>query len=167
MHTLYKNVEFEDARRILDYCHRHNIHNGGLFEVYSTPGADLHMIIVNSSPEDGPWESFRPLGAFYLNYLHPGSISIENEDPGHDGMPSTRRHVAAIKQVIKSSSGKDAPACISGSTTCPPSKPSTPSPKHPLPKVDTPSPLQNLSRACRRRGLRGIPVPLSQSKGDR
>lgn len=101
MHTLYKNVEFEDARRILDYCHRHNIHNGGLFEVYSTPGADLHMIIVNSSPEDGPWESFRPLGAFYLNYLHPGSISIENEDPGHDGMPSTRRHVAAIKQVIK------------------------------------------------------------------
>jgi len=100
MHDVYREAAFEDVCRILDYCHRHTIHNGGLFEVYSTPGTDIHMIIVNSCPEDGPLDQFRPLGAFYLNYLKPGSVSIENEDPAHDGMPSTRRHVAAIKQVI-------------------------------------------------------------------
>lgn len=100
MHDLYKNIPFEDACRILDYCRRNTIQSGGLFEVYSTPGQDIHMIIVNSSPEDGPMEMFRPLGAFYLNYLHAGSVTIENEDPNHDSMPSTKRHVAAIKQVI-------------------------------------------------------------------
>lgn len=100
MHTLYRDVNFEDSVRILDYCRRNNTGRGGLFEVYSTPGQDTHMIIVNSCPEDGPSARFRPLGAFYINYLHPGALSIENEDPEHDGMPSTRRHVAAIKQVI-------------------------------------------------------------------
>ena len=100
MHTLYRDVSFEDAKRILDYCRDHTVQRGGLFEVYSTPGADTHMVIVNSSPESGPQDLFRPLGAFYINYLHTGSLTIENEDPEHDGMPSTKRHVAAIKQVL-------------------------------------------------------------------
>ncbi|MBI4382664.1 MAG: hypothetical protein HY579_01355 [Nitrospinae bacterium] len=100
MHNLYKNIAPEDMRRILDYCHRNTIKNGGLFEVYSTPGEDVHMVIVSSCSEDEPLERFRPLGAFYCNYLHPGSVSIEDEDPYHDGTPSTRRHVEAVKQVV-------------------------------------------------------------------
>ncbi len=100
MHSLYRDVTFEDAVRILDYCRRNTIQQGGLFEVYSTPGQDTHMVIVNSSPEEGSADLFRPLGAFYINYLHPGALTIENEDPEHDSMPSAKRHVAAIKQVI-------------------------------------------------------------------
>ncbi len=100
MHNLYRDVAFEDAVRILDYCRRNTLQRGGLFEVYSTPGQDTHMVIVNSCPEDGSSDLFRPLGAFYINYLHPGSLTIENEDPDHDGMPSAKRHVEAIRQVI-------------------------------------------------------------------
>ncbi len=100
MHSLYREVPFEDAVRILDYCRRNGLKEGGIFEVYSTPGQDTHMVIVNSCPEEGPTDQFRPLGAFYINYLHPGSLTIEDEDPHHDGMPSTKRHVAAIRQVI-------------------------------------------------------------------
>lgn len=100
MHHLYREVDFKDAVRILDFCRRNNVGAGGLFEVYSTPGQDTHMVIVNSCGEGDPSARFRPLGAFYINYLHPGALSIENEDPTHDGMPETKRHVAAIKQVI-------------------------------------------------------------------
>ncbi len=100
MHTLHREVPFDDAVRILDYCRRNSLKSGGLFEVYSTPGQDTHMVIVNSCPEEGTSDLFRPLGAFYINYLHPGSLTIENEDPEHDGMASTKRHVAAIQQVI-------------------------------------------------------------------
>ena len=64
MHTIYREVGFEDACRILDYCHRNTIQHGGLFEVYSTPGSDIHMVIVNSCAQDGPLDQFRPLGAF-------------------------------------------------------------------------------------------------------
>lgn len=100
MHSLHRQVAHEDAVRILDYCRRNTLKQGGLFEVYSTPGQDTHMVIVNSCPEDGASDMFRPLGAFYINYLQPGSLTIENEDPEHDGMASTKRHVAAIRQVI-------------------------------------------------------------------
>ncbi len=100
MHTLFKEINIQDAQRILNYCQTNSIQKGGLFEVYSTPGEDIHMIIVNSCPEDEPLEKFRPLGAFYLNYLKPGSISIEENDPHFDGMASRKYHVAAIKQVI-------------------------------------------------------------------
>lgn len=100
MHTPYREISWEDACRLLDYCHRNTIHNGGLFEVYTTPGTDIHMIIVNACPEDGPADRFRPLGAFYLNYLKPGCISLEHEDPTENRPPEARRHVAAIKQVI-------------------------------------------------------------------
>ena len=87
MHVVYREVSVQDAHRILDYCRRHTIKEGGLFEVYSTPGQDIHMIIVNSCPEDEPLEKFRPLGAFYLNYLNPGTISMEEDDPHFDGAP--------------------------------------------------------------------------------
>ena len=100
MHKVYKEVSVQDAHRILDYCHRHTVKEGGLFEVFSTPGQDIHMIIVNSCPEDEPLENFRPLGAFYLNYVNPGTISIEEDDPHFDGAPERKYHVAAIRQVI-------------------------------------------------------------------
>ena len=100
MHKVYKEVSVQDAHRILDYCHRHTVKEGGLFEVFSTPGQDIHMIIVNSCPEDEPLEKFRPLGAFYLNYVNPGTISIEEDDPHFDGAHERKYHVAAIRQVI-------------------------------------------------------------------
>ena len=74
--------------------------HGGLFEVYASPGEDVHMVIVNACAEDGPSHQFRPLGAFYCNYMGPGIISIEEEDPHFDSVGSVKRHVAAIKQVI-------------------------------------------------------------------
>ena len=98
MHSSYKEVSPADLRRILDYCRHNTVKNGGLFEVYSTPGEDMHMVVVNSC--DDPAETLRPLGAFYCNYLRLGTISIDDEDPGYDGMASRKRHVSAIKQVI-------------------------------------------------------------------
>ena len=85
-------------QRVVDYCRSASARNGGLFEVYSMPGEDMHMIVVNSSPGDD--EKFRPLGGFYCNYMRPGVISIEEDDPHFDGAESRKRHVAAIKQVI-------------------------------------------------------------------
>ena len=100
MHQVYKEVSIADMMRILDYCRCHTVKNGGLFEVYTTPGSDIHMVIVNSCPEDGPLDQFRPLGAFYLNYTTPGGITIEMDDPHFDGAPERKYHVAAIRQVI-------------------------------------------------------------------
>ncbi|GEM_PF-377756 len=100
MHVIYREVSIEDAYRILEYCRHHNVQNGGLFEVYSTPGQDIHMVIVNSCPEDGPLEKFRPLGSFSINYLAPGTLTLEEDDPHFDGADSRKYHVAAIKQMI-------------------------------------------------------------------
>ncbi|OGW19383.1 MAG: hypothetical protein A3K09_04610 [Nitrospinae bacterium RIFCSPLOWO2_12_FULL_47_7] len=100
MHICYKEVSPADLRRILDYCRRNTVKNGGLFEVYSTPGEDVHMVVVNSCAKDNSVETLRPLGAFYCNYLRLGTISIDDEEPGYDGMESRKRHVKAIKQVI-------------------------------------------------------------------
>jgi hypothetical protein len=101
MHTEFKRVSDSDIRRILAYCRSNDIRNGGLFEVYSTPGYDLHMVIVNSCAEDGPRDMFRPLGAFYCNYLSPGAISLEVEGPFFDGAEARKRHVAAVKEVVQ------------------------------------------------------------------
>jgi hypothetical protein len=100
MHVIYKAVSFEDVQRILDYCRRHTVKQGGLFEVYPSPEGEMEMVVVNSCSEDSTENELRPLGAFYCNYSGPGVISIEEEDPYFDGMESNRRHVKAIKQVI-------------------------------------------------------------------
>lgn len=100
MHEVYKEVSIGDVQRILNYCCHHNVTRGGLFEVFTTPGTDIHMVIVNSGGNDQPLEQFRPLGAFYLNYTAPGAITIEIDDPHFDGMPQRKHHVAAIRQVI-------------------------------------------------------------------
>ncbi len=100
LHTIYKSVPVEEVDRILAYCRAHTLQKGGLFEVYPGPDGFMHMVIVNSCSQDDPAGILRPLGAFYCNYHGPGIISIEDEDPDHDGMPTRRRHVQAVKQVI-------------------------------------------------------------------
>jgi len=101
MHAVYKAVALEDIQRIIDYCRDHTINNGGLFEVYPGPNPNMAMMIVNScSGEEEPLNSLRPLGAFYCNFVAPGVISIEEEDPHFDGADSRKQHVKAIKQVI-------------------------------------------------------------------
>jgi len=100
LQIVYKALSIEEVDRIISYCKDHTIHQGGLFEVY--PGSDdtTKMIVVNSRPEDEPLENFRPLGAFYCNYLGSGIISLDEEDPDHDGMASTQLHIQAIKKII-------------------------------------------------------------------
>ena len=96
MQTIYKALPIEDVERIIAYCRN----KGGLFEVYPGPDCKTHMVVVNSRPEDEPLDKFCPLGAFYCNYLGPGIISLEEEEPNHDGIPSPQSHIKAIKEVI-------------------------------------------------------------------
>lgn len=100
MHAVCKAVSFEDVQRVIEYCQRHTVSNGGLFEVYPGPDPAMAMIIVNSCSREGPVDSLRPLGAFYCNFVAPGVISIEEEDPHLDGADSRKQYVKAIKQVI-------------------------------------------------------------------
>ena len=100
MHSVYRTAPLDDVFRIVDYCRNYTVKNGGLFEVYPDPGGNLFMIIVNSCSESDSMDRFRPLGAFYCNYVGPGVITIEEEDPNFDGAESHKRHVVAIKQVI-------------------------------------------------------------------
>lgn len=96
MHTVYKALAPEDVDRIIAYCQSHTIKNGGLFEVYLD--GLVTTIVVNSTDE--PMKQFRPLGAFYCNYLGPGIISLEEQNPEYDGMSSVQNHIKAIKQTI-------------------------------------------------------------------
>jgi hypothetical protein len=100
LHTLYKALPPEDVELIIAYCQDHTIQNSGLFEVYSDPDGSVTMVIVNSRQESEPLENFRPVGAFFCNYLGPGIISLEEEDPQYDGMTSAKNHIKAIKQNI-------------------------------------------------------------------
>ncbi len=100
MHAVYKAVSLEDIQRVIDYCRDHTKKNGGLFEVYPGPEEHMSMMIVNACSGDEPLNALRPVGAFYCNFVGPGVISIEEEDPQFDGAQSRKRHVRAIKQVI-------------------------------------------------------------------
>ena len=100
MHTVYKALPIEDVDHIIAYCRKHTVQKGGVFEVYPGPDDLMTMVVVNSCPEEEPLDKFRPLGAFYCNYLGPGIISLEEEEPHHDGMPSAQSHIKAIKQTI-------------------------------------------------------------------
>ncbi len=98
MHTVYKALAPEDVESIITYCQDHTIKNGGLFEVY--PDGLVTTIVVNSTDE--PMEQFHPLGAFYCNFLGPGIISLEEQNPILDSMSSVQSHTKAIKQTIDS-----------------------------------------------------------------
>ena len=81
--------------RILAYCTRH-----AFFEIYPGEEGSKKMVIVNSRQENEPLENFKPLGSFYCNYLGEGIISLDQEESDYDAIPSAKKHVAAIKQVI-------------------------------------------------------------------
>ncbi len=98
MHTVYKALAPENVESIIAYCQDHTIQNGGLFEVYSD--GLVTTIVVNSKGE--PMEQFHPLGAFYCNFLGPGIISLEEQNPNHDSMSSVQKHTKTIKQTIDS-----------------------------------------------------------------
>jgi hypothetical protein len=100
MHAIYKAVSLEDIERIIDYCRDHMKNNGGVFEVYPGPEENMAMMIVNARSGEYTLSTLRPLGSFYCNFVAPGVISIEEEDPHFDGAESRKRHVRAIKQVI-------------------------------------------------------------------
>jgi hypothetical protein len=100
LHTLYKALAPEDVKLIIAYCQDHTIQNGGLFEVYPDPDGSVTTVVVNSRQEKELLENFRPVGAFFCNYLGPGIISLEEEDPHYDGMASAKNHIKAIKQNI-------------------------------------------------------------------
>ena len=100
MHTLYKALAPEDVELIIAYCQDHTIQTGGLFEVYPDPDRSVTTVVVNSRQENEPLENFRPVGAFFCNYLGPGIISLEEEDPHYDGMTSAKNHIKDIKQNI-------------------------------------------------------------------
>ena len=100
MHTIYKALSPEDVELIIAYCQNHTIQNGGLFEVYLDPDGSVTTVVVNSPQENEPLENFRPVGAFFCNYLGPGIISLEEEDPHYDGLASAKNHIKAIKQKI-------------------------------------------------------------------
>ena len=86
MHAVYKAVPLADIQRIIDYCRDHMKNNGDLFEVY--PGQEDHMAMVIVNACSGEYSALRPVGAFYCNFVGPGVISIEEEDPSFDGAES-------------------------------------------------------------------------------
>ena len=96
MHTVYKALAPEDVERIIAYCHDHTVQKGGLFEVY--PDGLVTTVVINS--KDEPLQQFRPMGAFYCNYLGPGIISLEEQNLHHDSMSSVQNHIKAVKQII-------------------------------------------------------------------
>jgi len=100
MHAVYKAVAVADIQRIIDYCRDHMKNNGGLFEVYPGPEDNMVLIVVNACSGEISFSALRPVGSFYCNFIAPGVISIEEEDPHFDGVDSRKRHVQAIKQVI-------------------------------------------------------------------
>jgi hypothetical protein len=95
LHTVYKAISSEEMGRVLAYCKQH-----ALFEIYPGEEGSQKTVIVNSHQENEPLENFKPLGAFYCNYLGEGIISLDQEESNYDAMPSAQKHVEAIKQVI-------------------------------------------------------------------
>ena len=100
MHTIFKAVSPDEMNRILAYCKQHTLKNKGPFEVY--PGEEISqiMVIVNSRQENEPLEKFKPLGAFYCNYLGEGIISLDQKETGYDAMPCAAKHEQLLKKVI-------------------------------------------------------------------
>lgn len=100
MHTIYKAISPEEMDRILAYCKQHTLKNEGPFEIYPGSEDSQIMVIVNSRQENEPLKNFKPLGAFYCNYMGEGIISLDQEESDYDAMPSAKKHVQSIKQVI-------------------------------------------------------------------
>ena len=86
--------------RVLAYCQQHTLKNKGPFEIYLGEEVSQVMVIVNSRQENEPLENFKPLGAFYCNYLGEGIISLDQKETDYDAVPSAKKHEHLLKQVI-------------------------------------------------------------------
>jgi hypothetical protein len=100
LHTVYKAISPKEMDRVLNYCRHHTLKNKGPFEIFRGGEDSQIMVIVNSRQENEPLENFKPLGAFYCNYLGEGIISMDQQESDYDAMPSAKKHVEAIKQVV-------------------------------------------------------------------
>ena len=86
--------------RVLAYCKQHTLKDKGPFEIYPGKAVSQIMVIVNLRQENQQLENFKPLGAFYCNYLGEGIISIDQKETDYDAMPSAKKHEQLLKQVI-------------------------------------------------------------------
>lgn len=100
MHTVYKTLQEEDISKIINLCRRNSVKKGGVFEVYPGEKKETWTVIANSALHKDTNPALIPLGIFYINMAGEGILSIEDEDPKYDGMPSTGQHVKATKKII-------------------------------------------------------------------
>jgi len=100
MHTIYKTMPTTDIHKMVDLCKKNSVKNGGIFEVYPGTQKDSWTIIVNKNAIEKTKPALIPLGVFYINFAGEGVLSLEDEDPDYDGMPSTGEHAKAVKKTI-------------------------------------------------------------------
>ena len=100
MHTIYKAISPDEMNRVLAYCKQHTLKNKGPFEIYPGEEVSQVMVIVNSRQENEPLEKFKPVGAFYCNYLGEGIISLDQKATDYDAVPSAKKYEQLLKQVI-------------------------------------------------------------------
>ena len=100
LHTVYKAISPEEMERVVAYCKENTRKKGGPFEIYPGENDSQIMVLVNSHHESEPMVKFKPLGAFYCNYIGEGIISFDQAEADYDTTPSVKEHIKAIKQVI-------------------------------------------------------------------
>ena len=100
LHIVYKSVSQEKMERVIAFCKENTCKKGGPFETYLGENDSQIMVVINSHHENEPLAKFKPLGAFYCNYVGEGIISLDEKEADYDSMPSAKEHIKAIKQVI-------------------------------------------------------------------
>ena len=100
LQTIYKAISPEEMERVLSYCKENTRKKGGPFEIYPGEINSQIMVLVNSNYGEESIEKLKPLGSFYCNYMGEGIISLDEEEPDNDTMPSAKAHIKAIKKVI-------------------------------------------------------------------
>ena len=100
LHTVYKAISPEEMDRILAYCKEHT-----LFEIYPGEEGSQQTVIVNSRQENEPLKNFKPLGAFYCNYLGEGIIFFSPESSSNHifvSTPKSNNHKMRVGDSIDS-----------------------------------------------------------------
>ena len=100
LHTVYKAISPEEMERVLSYCKENTRKKGGPFEIYPSEINSQIMVVINSHHESEPMVKFKPLGAFYCNYIGEGIISFDQAEADYDVIPPAKEHIKAVKQVI-------------------------------------------------------------------
>lgn len=84
----------------MEYCRSHSREKADVFEVYRDPEVEGRTLVIVNSETTAEGGKLLPIGAFYCNYLGPGVISLDDENPQYDGMKSRKLHIAAVKRVV-------------------------------------------------------------------